>query len=1587
MQSQLCDADSLWNKALQQLPDSERASLNLSNSNKPQILEHILVLTEAKKEVCLQKRWRYKKDGEVIFIRDKLEKITAWVQRFKDIGSAIVQYDPAHAALPWAGVLIILQIATNDSQTFGAMVDGIERVTNLISKYSYLEGIHANTQSLSTTARSQLQLALIKLYTSILRYLVKARVYFSKNTPVRVFTSALKTPDMEVQLYLDIASKKAADVDSCLLVIQSEFSQGHDKHLKDVLRLQAELQKPILRTSSQVAELHKQLSGQDRLRILTWLAKSNVHLHHRIEGEKYLPGSGSWLSRKPAFLQWQKSSTSAMLWLHGIPGCGKTMLIYNTVRTILDQNHNTANPAPVAFFYCSRNPAEPHRSNSNEVLRSLLKQLSIDSQGNLKDPIVRAFRERDKEAEACGEQATPLNISDAKSLIMELLEREPATIIIDALDECDANTRHKLLSTLHDIVKSSSNVVKILVSSRDDRDLCNTLSGYTSIHIHADDNGPDIENYVDHSLSVALKSGRLLNGEMSDRSRQEVSNTLKTKAQGMFRWVTMQIDNFCDVRRIKIEGDVLHELGQLPQTLRESYHSNYQRVLDLSRPSRIIAERIFRWLLCAQKMLNIEELAAAVTFPTESHVLHADTVVDICCNMVLIGHDGNFRFSHLSVREYLEGLDTYSASQCHFTVLERCLASYLNTAVDWTLHNALDLAIKPYAMLHWVTHCQDAGTPATDESLALLVKAFVFGANIEQNTTDAFADWVTDIWSASQYPEDWDSDSLTLQKLECAASSPPNPQFLACTFDMVWILDAMASTGWKEWNTSNNKSLLCSNLTARWGNLHALTWLLDGDCVTPEAMTDALSVAIESTQSDIASLLIERGANGFVELNGRKSPVHETTLSGQTRLVERMLETWDHSGIVSFPEITAFSEATCIAFRTPTIDIFPFFWRTCVQLSPEMYFRVVLYVQMMVQCDDPFQNPSETLEDLLQSLLHHARCSDVPKMRSICRLQELFEDRFQYIGLNPDGEISIVNEDLYLDKYDEDYADKQPSLLNYLVSTLSKQRQWLEVFRILLRLGVGTYVTDENDEYMEQSIAATLLLSFSSNIHGASDGPPTSSVIEALIIDGGVDVDITDLKGRTPLMLSAKCNDIDVTKLLIEYGASVVALDKRGKNALAHAVRKDNRGAVTLLTQMGADVNMSTVTGKTPLEHAVTKHLHGMITHLRQIGARRPGSVLDAYGQSIPFLASGLCFRCRACLIGTSPIGQDRESGITVIFDCLASRALDQTKRDNGDGVCESYDDDHNSDDETELQISLINPPLDSVVLNHTFPNTKSWEDGLTPLQAAICLGDTQASRMFLDAQVNVNDVDNQGYTALHYSTYGDGIHVDLLLGHNADPYIQGRNGRTPLHESASGRHFDMVERLLLAMRTRPIDIPDINGDTPLHVAVMAGRRITTQLLVDAGANPFIENNSGVTPVTLALSLGFGTALGDCISVDVFSDARQSLFDEDVIEDSPMEIESLLNNLETTFDGENDCPIVAHSAGSAGVVELIVGLQSIEVAPVVLSPKMFTDTLDPYDEDPVTDVDLYDGYDAEQWTMLGGKSAMPLRPVYFPFTG
>lgn len=64
--------------------------------------------------------------------------------------------------------------------------------------------------------------------------------------------------------------------------------------------------------------------GSKKLELLQWLSRIPYSSHHESVRNGRLEGSGLWLFEHPQYVQWKKSKSSSLLWLHGNRKCFPT---------------------------------------------------------------------------------------------------------------------------------------------------------------------------------------------------------------------------------------------------------------------------------------------------------------------------------------------------------------------------------------------------------------------------------------------------------------------------------------------------------------------------------------------------------------------------------------------------------------------------------------------------------------------------------------------------------------------------------------------------------------------------------------------------------------------------------------------------------------------------------------------------------------------------------------------------------------------------------------------------------------------------------------------------------------------------------------------------------------------------------------------------------------------------------------------------------------------------------------------------------------------------------------------------------------
>ncbi|XP_074138362.1 ankyrin repeat family A protein 2 isoform X3 [Sminthopsis crassicaudata] len=119
-----------------------------------------------------------------------------------------------------------------------------------------------------------------------------------------------------------------------------------------------------------------------------------------------------------------------------------------------------------------------------------------------------------------------------------------------------------------------------------------------------------------------------------------------------------------------------------------------------------------------------------------------------------------------------------------------------------------------------------------------------------------------------------------------------------------------------------------------------------------------------------------------------------------------------------------------------------------------------------------------------------------------------------------------------------------------------------------------------------------------------------------------------------------------------------------------------------------------------------------------------------------------------------------------------------------------------------------------------------------------------------------INHTDEEGFTPLMWAAaHGQIAVVEFLLQNGADPQILGKGRESALSLACSKGYTDIVKMLLDC----GVDVNeyDWNGGTPLLYAVHGNHVKCVKILLENGADPTIETDSGYNSMDLSVALGY----------------------------------------------------------------------------------------------------------------------------------
>ncbi|KAK2834871.1 hypothetical protein FQN49_006833 [Arthroderma sp. PD_2] len=454
---------------------------------------------------------------------------------------------------------------------------------------------------------------------------------------------------------------------------------------------------------------------QKREEIRRWLSPSDPSTNHDKARSQCQYGTGRWSLQCDKYSKW-KTQRSSFLWLHGITGCGKSILS-SSIITNLQQS--VPSQSLLYFYFDFR---DTRKQTLDNMVRSFISQLYSDN------PDTREHL--DSLFSSCQHGHLQPSCESLCSVLLKMIERiEEVWVVIDALDECstrEGSPTKGLLSWIKDQLNAEQSNIHFLVTSRPEHDI---KIGFNDICRNEDI--VEIQSSLITDDILGYIRGRVRDGKRMERWRshpdiqEEIETRVLQQANGMFRWVACQMDS---IENCLEYGTLQSVLASLPATLDETYSRILHSIFPEQKQNAI---RLLQFLTFSEGVLSILEAVdiLAVNIEGDQYFNPKYRMPDVreiscyCSSLVVIvpskehvhRNDPKYaklQLAHSSVKEYLtsnrlekEIAQDFLATTARASIAKVCLAYLLQFDEELPLQQVVvDFPLAKYSARYWMDH-------------------------------------------------------------------------------------------------------------------------------------------------------------------------------------------------------------------------------------------------------------------------------------------------------------------------------------------------------------------------------------------------------------------------------------------------------------------------------------------------------------------------------------------------------------------------------------------------------------------------------------------------------------------------------------------------------------------------------------------------------------------------------------------------------------------------------------------------------------------------------------------------------------------
>jgi len=439
-----------------------------------------------------------------------------------------------------------------------------------------------------------------------------------------------------------------------------------------------------------------------------------------------LKGSCAWILHDRAFTQWWNDDKSCILWIHGDPGKGKTMIMMALIDEISRRLQSSPGSGILSYFFCQNTIQE--LNNAVSIIRGLTYLLATQNPA-----LARHLRKRYDGTGSCPFEG--LNALYCLWRTLSEIAQDPSHprvyLMVDALDECDSQSLETFLNLLSH--SELSNKVKWVVTSRNETKIIEHLQrGHLGHNMSLELNSSHVSDAVTSFINYKVNK---LASRKNYRSELQVSikEYLTEHVDGTFLWVAL----------------VCKELEKVPAWGTRDVYTKfpagleplYQRMLEQIQYNRDLEEvevylQTLRTITLSYRPLHLGEIGIIAGLPEDlSNDPQALQDLVGSCGSFLTLRGQTVYFVHQSAKDYLStgnGSKIFPSGhiEAHGLLADRSLRlmsdslrrdvcrlrrpGTLTREVDNDIVGRYIPAHLQYACCYWVHHLKESGGPLKD---------------------------------------------------------------------------------------------------------------------------------------------------------------------------------------------------------------------------------------------------------------------------------------------------------------------------------------------------------------------------------------------------------------------------------------------------------------------------------------------------------------------------------------------------------------------------------------------------------------------------------------------------------------------------------------------------------------------------------------------------------------------------------------------------------------------------------------------------------------------------------------------------------